>query len=46
MVSKLKYNPIKVDVWSSGIILYAMVFGCLPFEDAITSQLYTKIKKG
>jgi 5'-AMP-activated protein kinase catalytic alpha subunit len=46
MVSKQKYNPTKVDVWSSGIILFAMNCGFLPFEDKNVSVLYNKIKKG
>jgi serine/threonine protein kinase len=46
MVSKLKYNPTKIDIWSSGIILYAMNCGFLPFEDKNVSTLYSKIKKG
>jgi 5'-AMP-activated protein kinase catalytic alpha subunit len=46
MVSKLKYSPSRIDVWSSGIILFAMNCGFLPFEDKNVSVLYTKIKKG
>ena len=33
MLNKLAYDPKKVDIWSSGIILHAMVLGYLPFED-------------
>jgi 5'-AMP-activated protein kinase, catalytic alpha subunit len=35
-----------VDIWSSGIILFAMVCGYLPFEDANTAELYKKILSG
>ena len=44
MLNKQEYDPKRVDLWSSGIILHAMVLGYLPFEDDITSKLYEKIK--
>lgn len=40
------YNGLGVDIWSSGIILYAMICGFLPFEDKNTDELYKKIKSG
>ena len=43
MISKKKYNGLEVDIWSSGVILFAMVCGYLPFEDNNTSQLYKKL---
>ncbi|KAF4669317.1 hypothetical protein FOL47_002621, partial [Perkinsus chesapeaki] len=46
MVAGLPYNPIKCDVWSVGIILYAMICGHLPFEDQNTGRLYKKILNG
>lgn len=46
MISGFEYLGAKVDVWSCGVILYAMVCGYLPFEDPDTSSLYKKILKG
>ena len=37
MIAGQKYNPVLVDIWSSGIILFAMLCGYLPFDDADTS---------
>jgi len=33
MVSGEKYNGFTSDIWSTGIILYAMIYGYLPFEN-------------
>lgn len=46
MISNKTYNGLDVDIWSSGVILFAMVCGFLPFEDANTSALYKKILTG
>ena len=43
MIAGKKYVGLKVDLWSSGVILYAMLSGYLPFEDPNTSELYRKI---
>jgi 5'-AMP-activated protein kinase catalytic alpha subunit len=31
MISSKKYNGLEVDIWSCGVILFAMVCGYLPF---------------
>ena len=43
MIAGNKYIGTRVDLWSSGVILFAMVSGYLPFEDPNTSELYKKI---
>jgi 5'-AMP-activated protein kinase catalytic alpha subunit len=46
MIAGNRYKPYKADIWSSGVVLYAMVAGYLPFEDKNTSKLYKKIMNG
>ena len=43
---KHPYEPLMVDIWSAGVILFAMVCGFLPFEDKDTPKLYRKILNG
>ena len=45
MVSGNKYNGIKVDIWCTGIILFAMLSGYLPFEAKDNYSLFKKIIK-
>jgi len=46
MIAGKKYKPYKADIWSSGVVLFAMTCGYLPFEDSNTSKLYKKIMAG
>ena len=43
MIAGKRYHGLNSDIWSCGIILYAMTCGYLPFEDPNTSKLYKKI---
>lgn len=40
------YNGVKADVWSTGIILYAMTQATVPFKASNLNELQDKIKKG
>ena len=46
MIAGKRYHGLQVDIWSSGVTLYAMLCGYLPFEDPDTAILYKKILKG
>lgn len=43
MIANQKYVPSMVDIWSCGVILFALVCGYLPFEDQNHVELYRKI---
>ena len=45
MVCGNKYNGLMIDIWSCGIIIFAMTCGFLPFEDANNELLFKKIMK-
>jgi 5'-AMP-activated protein kinase catalytic alpha subunit len=43
MIAGKRYQGLEVDIWSSGVVMFAMVCGFLPFEDPNTAKLYKKI---
>ena len=46
MVAGQKYCGQKVDIWSVGVVFYAIITGYLPFDHPNTDVLYEQIMKG
>lgn len=46
VIEGIKYDGTKADIWSCGVILYAMVTGKLPFDSSDIPEVLQKVKKG
>ncbi|XP_058753076.1 CBL-interacting serine/threonine-protein kinase 14-like [Vicia villosa] len=46
ILAKKGYNGAKADVWSCGVVLFAITAGYLPFNDYNITVLYRKIYRG
>lgn len=46
MIAGKRYLGLSADLWSCGVVLFAMICGYLPFEDPNTTALYKKITAG
>ena len=46
LVSGRNYLGSEADIWSMGVLLYALLCGFLPFDDENIGQLYRKIQAG
>lgn len=46
VITKKGYDGAMADIWSCGVILFVLMAGYLPFQDANLMMMYKKIHKG
>lgn len=46
ILKNVPYDPMQSDVWATGIILFAILFGYLPFDDVSLTVILKKIAGG
>ncbi|KAJ1375420.1 Serine/threonine-protein kinase, active site [Sesbania bispinosa] len=46
VINRKGYDGCKADIWSCGVILYALLAGYLPFHDSNLMEMYRKIARG
>eukprot|EP00903_Cladosiphon_okamuranus_P012027 g11292.t1 len=46
IIKRQEYEGKPVDIWSLGVVLYAMLCGCFPFSGPRYPELYKNIAKG
>ncbi|XP_043699068.1 CBL-interacting protein kinase 5-like [Telopea speciosissima] len=46
VINKKGYDGAKADIWSCGVILFVLLAGYLPFQDANLMEMYRKISRG
>ena len=46
IVMKREYIGPPTDIWSSGVLFYAMLCGAFPFRGMTDKELYSKISRG
>lgn len=45
LINGKAYDGAAIDIWSSGVILYTLITGSLPFNEKQTNKLYQKIRE-
>ncbi|XP_057754112.1 CBL-interacting protein kinase 2-like [Arachis stenosperma] len=45
VINRRGYDGVKADIWSCGVVLFALLAGYLPFQDKNLMEMYRKIGK-